>query len=430
MRQSELDFTNNLRQASPYIAKHRGKTIVIYLPGDVIANPDVLHQLSKDLVLLNNLGLKIVLALGATQQINQALQRQNLHWETHNGHRITEQKHLQSFQETIGFVRAQIEAAFTQATAEQHSQLAIASGNWVTAQPKGIIDGVDFQHTGVLRKINQSAIEQTLASGQIALITPLAYSLTGEAFNLNTLDQAFALAKALEAEKLMLFHPQAVLEKLPQAMSAQNLTEQIEHCQNTELKRILSLALTTGNQLKRIHLMNQSTPDALLLELFSRDGLGSMIFMDRYHQTRPAQIDDVAGIINLIAPLESEGILVKRSRETLEQEIGNFVIAEIDEQIIGCAALYPITEHSAELACLAVDPSYRGKSLGTELLSAIEVKASESNLSELFLLTTHTQHWFIEHGFAESRPDALPKTRQALYNYQRQSKVLKKTLQK
>lgn len=428
MRQSELDFTNNLRQASPYIAKHRGKTIVIYLPGELIANHDVLHQLSKDLVLLNNLGLKIVLALGATQQINHALEQNKLDWQSHQGHRITEQKHLQSFQETIGFVRAQIEAAFTQASAEQHAQLAIASGNWVIAQPKGVIDGVDFQHTGILRKINQPAIENTLASGQIALITPLAYSLTGEAFNLNTLDQAFALANALEAEKLMLFHPKTVLEKLPQAMSAQNLAEQIERCDNPELKRILGLALTRGKHLKRIHLMNQNTPDALLLELFSRDGLGSMIFMDRYHQTRPAQIDDVAGIINLIAPLEADGMLVKRSRETLEQEISNFIIAEVDEQIIGCAALYPMTDNQAELACLAVDPNYRGKSLGAELLNAIEEQAKQQNTQALFLLTTHTHHWFMGHGFEESSPDALPHTRQALYNYQRQSKVLKKVL--
>ncbi len=291
--------------------------------------------------------------------------------------RITAREHLQTFQETIGYVRSQLEAAFSQACAEHHLHLPIVSGNWVIAQPKGVIQGVDFQHTGILRKINNTAVESLLNAGQIPLLTPLAYSLTGEVFNLNTLEQAFAIASALQADKLMLFSADETLASLPQAMSLKDISHYLD-AQDTETQRILQLAQSQGQQIKRIHLMAESNPNALLLELFSRDGSGTLIYTDRYHQLRPAQIEDVAGILTLIAPLEEQGILTKRSRENLELEIDNFMVVEIDQQIIGCAALYPIDEHNGELACLAVDSAYQKMLLGQELLQAIQTKALQS----------------------------------------------------
>lgn len=428
MHQSELDFTNNLRQASPYIAKHRNKTIVIYLPGELIFNSEALQQLAKDIVLLNNLGLKVVLTLGASLQINQAFEALDIPWQTQNDTRITTLEHLEVFQKTIGVVRAQVEAAFSKASAEQNIHLTIVSGNWVIAQPKGIINGIDFQHTGILRKINNQAIENTLNAGQVALLTPLAYSLTGEVFNLNTLEQAFAIATKLDADKLLIFTDQGILRELPQALSRKDVKNHLETTQSDSQKRLLKLATEANEHIRRIHLMSQENPSAMLLELFSRDGHGTLIYNDRYHELRPAQSDDVAGIINLITPLEQEGILTKRSREALELEIHNFVVIEIDQKIIGCAALYPIDTQNAELACLAVDKNYQGLALGEELLNGIQKKARDNHISTLYLLTTHTHHWFIEHGFTESSPSHLPESRQSFYNNQRQSKVLLKKL--
>jgi len=428
MRQSELDFTNNLRQASPYIAQHRNKTLVLYLPGEFISNLKALQQLCKDVVLLHNLGIKVVLTLGASPQIDATLNRHHLTWQTHQNTRITEANHLPYFQETIGGVRAQVEAAFSQASAEQKSHITIVSGNWVIAQPKGVIDGIDFQHTGTFRKIN-SAIQNTLDGGQIALITPLAYSLTGEVFNLNTRDQAFAIASALSAEKLMIFTSADTLLQLPKSLS---LTETAALAQTPSLaieaQRLLQSALNSGRKINRIHLMSQDMPSALSMELFSREGCGTLIYTDRYHQLRRAQLDDVMGILNLIQPLQQQGILTTRTQASLELEIDHYWVLEIDHRIIGCAALYPIDANHAELACLAIDPDYRGQSLGEELLNAIQTKAKHSGIHTLFLLTTHTQHWFIEHGFIEGTPAQLPKQRQAYYNNQRQSKVLKKSL--
>lgn len=424
MKQSELEFINNLRQSSPYVAQHRGKTLVIYVPGELISKPDALLEFARDIILLKSLSIKVVLTLGATQQIDAAFNEAQLPWETHHNQRITTKAHLVPFQKTIGWVRAQLEAAFSQASAEHQTPNALVSGNWVIAKPKGVIEGIDFQHTGALRKINHQAIESTLNTQQIALITPLTYSLTGEVFNLNTLELAFALSQQLKADKLMIYLPQQQLNGLPKAFS---LNEIAQH-QDQIPARLVSKLQKYGKGIQRIHLMDQAQPGAILLELFSRDGLGCLIFTDRYHQIRPATHDDVAGILMLISPLEAEGILVKRPRETLEREIPNFTLIEIDQTIVGCAALYPLDATTAELACLAINPLYQGKNLGQELLQTIELKAKQQGFSQLCLLTTHTEHWFIEQGFANAPLSSLPPDRQVCYNYQRQSKVLIKPI--
>lgn len=428
MKQSELDFINTLRQSSRYIEQHRGKTCVIYLPGELMQSPDTLKQLSQDIGLLHNLGLKIVLVMGASPQIDAALEERGLSWQQHQQFRITTLESLPVFQQTIGLVRSQLEAVFSQASCMLSTPLTLISGNWVIAQPKGVIDGIDFQYTGKLRKINHSAISASLAAGQIALLTPLAYSLTGEVFNLNTLEQACKVANTIQADKLMVFASPQQLQDLPKQISVPELNQLIERSSNPDQACFLQQLAKTNHAVKRVHIMQQENPGALLLELFTVDGVGTLIFSDRYHQLRPATIEDVGGIIDLISPLEEEGILVKRSRERLELEIENFVVIERDHHIIGCAALYPLTEKMGELSCLAVHANYQGLEIGAELLASIEKKAIQIGLDRLCLLTTHTHHWFIEHGFKLESVADLPAEKQSLYNYQRQSKVLIKPL--
>lgn len=428
MKQSELDFINTLRQSSRYIEQHRGKTCVVYLPGELMQAPETLKQLAQDIGVLHNLGLKIVLVMGATPQINTALEKQNIHWQHHQQFRITTLESLPVFQQTIGIVRSQLEAVFSQATCMQANPLTLISGNWVIAQPKGVIDGIDFQYTGKLRKINHMAISGSLAAGQIALLTPLAYSLTGEVFNLNTLEQACEVANAIQADKLMVFANSLQLQELPKQLSIPELDRLIQDSNNPEQVRFLQQLAKTNHTIKRVHIMEQENPGALLLELFTLDGVGTLIFSDRYHQLRPATIEDVGGILDLISPLEEQGVLVKRSRERLEFEIENFILIERDQHIIGCAALYPIADKMGELACLAVHESYQGQELGAELLKAVEQRAITRGLNRLFLLTTHTHHWFIEHGFQLESVAALPSEKQSLYNFQRLSKVLIKEL--
>ena len=183
----------------------------------------------------------------------------------------------------------------------------------------------------------------------------------------------------------------------------------------------------------RVHLISYAYDGALVEELFTRDGSGTMITDAHYEEVRMANIQDVGGLINLLRPLEEEGILVYRSRERLENEIGQFAVIERDGMILACAALYPLPAaegeiRSAEIACVAVDPSYRKSNRGSQILHYLEGKARSMGIQQLFVLTTRTAHWFLEHGFETANVDELPNARQALYNYQRNSLVFKKPL--
>jgi len=428
MQQPELEFINSLRQSSQYIEQHRGKTFVIYVPGEILQLDETRKQLTQDIGLLHNLGIKIVLVMGAGPQLEEALEVNQLTWQMHLQFRVTTPDILPVFQQTVALVRNQLEANFSQATCTQSKPVTITSGNWIIAQPKGVVEGVDFQHTGKLRKVNHQAISDNLKAGQICLLTPIAYSLTGELFNLNTFEQACEVASAIQADKLMVFTNRQETAGLPKQLSIPKLKIALENTQTIEQKRFLEQLLKASHQVKRIHLMDKDATSAILVELFTRDGSGTLIFSDRYHQVRQASIDDVGGVIDLITPLEQQGILVKRSRERLELEIDNFIILERDKHIIGCAALYPHDNGFGELACLAVHQAYQGQELGHELLNAIQTAAAHSQIDKLFLLTTHTHHWFIEHGFKVSQLNELPEAKQALYNSQRNSKVLIKLL--
>jgi amino-acid N-acetyltransferase len=179
----------------------------------------------------------------------------------------------------------------------------------------------------------------------------------------------------------------------------------------------------------RSHIISYNNDCALLEELFTHDGSGTLVANDSYEQAREANIDDVGGIIELIQPLEQQGVLVKRSRELLETEIRRFRLLERDHRIIACAALYPFAEETCgEIACIVSHPDYRGGQRGQRLLEELETEARRQGLDRVFVLTTQTAHWFIEQGFVESNRDALPERKQALYNLQRNSKVFFKAL--
>ncbi len=428
MIKSELYFIKNFRQASPYISQHRGKTAVFYLPSKIIQDNETLSQFSQDVVLLNNLGIKIVLVLGASLQINNALKNKNIAWESNQNIRITDAEQIQTIQETIGLVRSKLEAVFSQAASMQHSNLSLISGNWVTAKPKGIINGVDFKQTGSLRSINSKAINECLDAQQICLLTPLAYSSEGKVYNLNTLEQAYAIAESLPAYKLMIFTDEENINKLPKSLNILELKKQLEKNHSIELQALLEKSLHSSSNIKRIHLMSQETPSSMLLELFTRDGIGTLIYTDRYHQLSTATTSDISGIIKLITPLEKQGILVKRTVNSIKQDIKKFIVAKIDDEIIGCAAIYSITKDTAELASLVVDPTYQGDDIGKQLVSTVIERVKQEGYKELFILTTQTNDWFKEQGFKDASLSSLPTERQKNYNQNRKSKILIKKI--
>lgn len=438
-------YVNWFRHSSPYINAHRGKTFVLMLSGDTIADANFAN-IVHDIALLNSLGVRLVLVHGSRPQIEASLQARGIPARLHHHLRITDASAMPAVIEAAASTRTLIEARLSMGLANtpmQGARMRVVSGNFVTARPMGVHEGVDLAHTGEVRRIDRDAIERHLDAGDIVLLSHLAYSPTGELFNLNVEELATETACRLEADKLVLFgadagvvDSQGDLRSELVARKAERLVAQYRarlddaEAPHSELSRLLGSAVEACNGgVERCHIVSYREDGALITELYTREGNGTMVIRESYEQVRNATIDDVGGIIELIRPLEQDGVLVRRSRERLETEIERFTVIERDGAIIGCAALYPFEKDGmGELACVAISGEYRGGQRGDALLEAIEVRARHRQLAELFVLTTRTAHWFIERGFSEMPVSQLPEGKQALYNLQRNSKVFVKTL--
>ena len=426
-----------LRNASPYINAHRGRVFVVMLPGEAMAHPNF-QAIIHDLVLLHSLGVKLVLVHGARPQIEQRLAEQQLASRYHQGLRITDGPTLNCVQQAVGQLRIQIEALLSTDMASspmRGAQVQVVSGNWVTAKPIGVVEGVDLQSTGEVRRINRAAISQVLERQNIVLLSALGYSPTGEAFNLSAETVATQAALSLHADKLILFSPEPGIvdtkQQLLRELNLEQARQLAEQLPTTAPSRSLlsSAVQACAETVKRCHVVSYAEDGALLTELFTRDGSGTLISAGLFEQVREASIDDVGGLLELIRPLEEQGILVRRSRDLLEQEISHFSIVERDGTIIACAALYEFPqEQTGELACLAVHPEYRHGGRGDAVLERIEQRAQAQGLTSLFVLTTRTAHWFQERGFEPCQLEQLPQKKAELYNFQRNSKVFRKTL--
>lgn len=427
----------SFRQATPYIYAHRGKTFVLYINDALIAQKNI-ASLIHDLALVHTLGVKLVLVLGLRTFIDQKLGKQSTS-KFENDWRITNTKALNSIKEVAGTVKTDIEALFSIGlinTPMSGMKLNVVSGNYVRAKPVGVRNGVDFQHTGEVRSIDADAIQKQLEENNIVLLLPLGYSKTGEIFNLSSAEVAKHTACALQSEKLIL-----MLDKLK---SPGNKNQSDNHYNVNETKELLKKLPKSKHQLKtyldiavqaclenvkRVHLLDASKPGALLEELYTLDGVATMVTAESYDEIRPATINDVGGITELIQPLIDKGALVQRTREQLELEIDQFDVIERDGMVLACGALHIfVEENAAELACLAVHPEYQSNGRGSKMLTHLEKKTAMAGVTQLFVLTTQTSHWFREHGFKTTKIESLPMKKLALYNYQRNSKAYSKAV--
>lgn len=440
---SPADLVHALRAMAPYAHAHNGRVFVVCFGGEAALRADF-DAFLYDLALLHSLGIKLVLVHGVRPQIDAQLMKMGLQPKFHNDLRVTDTAALDCVKAAVGSLRMDIESRLSTSLASTPmggARLKLASGNWITARPVGVREGVDHQHTGEVRRVDAATIQDVLKADRVAMISPIGYSPTGEIFNLRAEDVATATATALGADKLIFITPGN-----PKTWTLASGAGDAGQISLAEAKRLLTAEPSTLNavdrvyvqaaiaaargSVKRVHLIGQDVEGALLRELYTRDGEGLLIYADdSYDSTRDATIDDVGGILQLIQPLEASGVLVPRSREQLELEIGNFMVVVRDGMVIACCALFPYADsHSAELACVAVHPAYRGSGRAAQLLVRAEQTARRQGLKKLFSLTTHTPHWFIERGFAPGKLEDLPQKRQQLYNYQRNSLVLVKSL--
>ena len=431
-----FDHVNWLRHASPYINAHRDCTFVVMLPGEGVAHPNF-GNIVHDLVLLHSLGVRLVLVHGSRPQIEARLANQGLTPHFYRDLRVTDGPTLECVIDAVGQLRIAIEARLSMDMARspmQGSRLRVTSGNFVTARPIGVVDGVDYHHTGEVRRIDRKGINRQLDERSIVLLSPLGYSPTGEIFNLACEDVATRAAIDLDADKLLLFGAESGLldenGRLVRELRPQQVPQHLQRLGNSYQGELLDAAAEACKAgVRRSHIVSYAEDGALLSELFTRTGNGTLVAQEQFESLREATIEDVGGLMELITPLEDQGILVRRSREVLEREIEQFSIVEREGLIIACAALYQIADSDfGELACLAVNPAYRHGGRGDELLERIEERARAQGLKTLFVLTTRTAHWFRERGFVPSSVDRLPAARASLYNYQRNSQVFEKAL--
>jgi len=440
-------FVPWFRSVAPYIHMHRGKTFVVGICGEAIAAGKLQH-LAQDLALIQSMGVKIVLVHGFRPQVNEQLKAKGHHAKYSHGMRITDGIALDCAQEAAGQLRYEIEAAFSQGlpnTPMAGATVRVISGNFITARPVGILDGVDFQHSGLVRKVDVAGIIRTLDMGAMVLLSPFGFSPTGEAFNLTMEEVATSVALELQADKLLfvtevpgirinpdepesednpidtelpLAAAEALLAKVPPGQRPTDIAFYLQHC-----------VKACKGGVERSHIVPFAVDGALLLEIYVHDGIGTMVVDEKLEELREATADDVGGILQLIEPFEKDGTLVKRSRTEIERDADHYSIIEHDGVIFACAALYPYPEaKTGEMAALTVSPQSQGQGDGEKILKRIEQRARLMGLKSIFVLTTRTMHWFLKRGFVQVDPDWLPEARKRKYNWDRKSQVLVKRL--
>ena len=440
-------FVPWFRSVAPYIHMHRGKTFVVGLTGEAIAAGKLPH-IAQDLALIQSMGVKIVLVHGFRPHVNEQRQAKGQQSKYSHGMRITDEVALDCAQEAAGQLRYEIEAAFSQGlpnTPMAGSTVRVISGNFITARPVGVVDGVDFRHSGLVRKVDVAGITRTLDFGAMVLLSPFGFSPTGEAFNLTMEEVATSVAIALQADKLVFLSEIAGIRveplapesddnpidtELPLAQAQQLLADLPDPQQPTDTAFYLQHCVKACKAgVERSHIIPFAVDGSLLLEVYVHDGIGTMVVDEKLESLREAAADDVGGILQLIEPFERDGTLVKRDRTEIERDIANYTIVEHDGVIFACAALYPFPEsRTGEMAALTVSPQTQGQGDGEKVLKRIEQRARAAGLDSIFVLTTRTMHWFLKRGFVQMDPDWLPEARKRKYNWDRKSLVLVKKL--
>jgi amino-acid N-acetyltransferase len=441
-------FVPWFRSVAPYIHLHRGKTFVIGMAGEAIA-AGKLQNIAQDLALIQSMGVKIVLVHGFRPQVNEQLVAKGHAAQYSHGLRITDSVALDCAQEAAGQLRYEIEAAFSQGlpnTPMAGSTVRVISGNFITARPVGIVDGIDFKHSGLVRKVDTVGIQRTLEFGSMVLLSPFGFSPTGEAFNLSMEEVATSVAIELKADKLIFLTevpgirinpsepasednpidtelPLAAAKKLlkdvPFALEPTDTAFYLQHC-----------VKACQNGVERSHILPFATDGSVLLEIYVHDGIGTMVIDEKLESLREATVDDVGGILQLIEPFENDGTLVKRDRTEIERDAGLYTVIEHDGVIFGCAALYPYPESkTGEMAALTVSPHTQSQGDGERILKRVEQRARAIGLQSIFVLTTRTMHWFLKRGFKPVETNWLPEARKRKYNLNRKSQVLVKILQ-
>ncbi|MGB8370628.1 MAG: amino-acid N-acetyltransferase [Limisphaerales bacterium] len=421
----------DLRGILQYIPQFREKTFILAVDGAIVTDENF-ATLLLDVAVLRSLNIRVVLVHGASAQIKALAEEQKIQASDLGGGGVTD--------------AATLNLALTAANRLTHeileglsaNDLRATSTNAIIAHPMGIIQGVDHLFTGKVERVDVEMLQSLLNQGVVPVIPPLGFDGDGKTYRVNSDGVAVAVADALKAIKLIFITSQdgliysgklirqmlvAELQKLLQQNAAGFSPETLSKAQHA------ALACLAG--IPRVHIINGKVDEGLLAEVFSNDGIGTLIYANEYQQVRPAKKKDIRAIQLLTKASVEADELVKRSKAVIEKSLGDYFIFEIDKNPVACVALHIYPEQKkGELACLYVNPSYENQGIGRKLIQFVENKAREMDLGELITLSTQAFTYFqSKGGFAEGTPGDLPPARREKYEQSgRNSKVLVKKL--
>jgi amino-acid N-acetyltransferase len=421
----------DLRGILQYIPQFREKTFILAVDGAIVTDENF-ATLLLDVAVLRSLNIRVVLVHGASAQIRALADEQKITPSDLDGSGITDAATLKLALHAANRLTHEILEGLSA------NDLRAASTNVITAHPMGIIQGVDHLFTGKVERVDTELLQSLLAQGVVPVIPPLGFDGDGKTYRVNSDGVAVAVAEALKAIKLIFITTQdgiLVQGRLIRQMLVADLESVLALQKNDIAPEQLSKALHAVAACKagvpRIHIINGRVDEGLLAEVFSNEGIGTLIYANDYQQIRRAMKKDVRAIQLLTkAAVESEE-LVKRSRAVIEKNLGDYFIFEIDKNPVACVALHVYPEQKkGELACLYVNPLHENRGIGRKLIQYIESKAREMGLNELLTLSTQAFTYFqSKGGFAEGTPDDLPPARREKYEQSgRNSKVLVKKL--
>lgn len=440
-----LEKAERIRDVIRYIKRFKNATVVIYLDDDIIDSPLFVSHI-RDIALIHQAGLRVILVPGARKKIDEYLSKNEISWTYENGIRITPVEAMPLIK------NAAFDAANVVMTSLAGENLTAVIGNWVRARGKGVLGGVDFATAGEIDKLDDNTIKTILDSGFIPIFPCIGWSLNGKPYNISSAQLASQIATHLHADKLFFLLPNAELSRnyfeIPKdlglspegcvpAMNIEELGEFLEANENQtndSKKKIISMLRLAKKSVEsgvtRVHILNGSIEGTLPCEIFSDLGSGTMIYKSNYGKFRAMRREDISAVLSLIRPFVSKEILLPRSEQQMEAEYNDFIVYELDGAVRACAALHIYDRTQAEIAALAVDESCAHIGIGPKMIKYLIEKAKTVSIESVFILTTQTADWFEKQGFAADSIETLPERRRKIWNPKRGSKLFRLNLKK
>ncbi len=425
-----------IRQAFSYVDRFRDKLFVIKVADSLVSHP-LFPLLIRDIVLLHRMGIKIVLVPGARTRIDEVLRTFNIHWTSHDGTRISSSNAMPYIKMAASDVANRIMTLLA-----EHDANAVV-GNWVKARSIGVREGVDYQSSGLVESIQSTVVTKTLENGLIPIFPNVGWGPKGRPYNISSDQLALTVSRELGAAKLFFITDFVPLSRqrfsvpegadvaqdgtvsalaVDQARQFVSLNPSSDYRPEVSMIALAIQACQGG--VPRVHIVDGRAEGALLGEVFSNRGIGTMVYANRHANVRPMVRTDIPDILRLMQPLVREGKLVARTEEDLEQSLRDYVVHEVDGTVHGCGALHRLSVRQGEIAGLVVNDSYGSKGIGKTIISSLLDRAQTLGLKRVFVLTTQAADWFLQLGFRDCAPTDLPKQRQKRYDTQRRSRVL------